>query len=97
MILPNIVIRCDEGVNFHQIATAVAKKRIINGANACVLSTKNEYPSFQLLGVNKSKLNHIPNGINEKDYLFKGDDFIKEKLGLGNNPFILFIICGTCS
>ena len=66
-------------------------KRIINKANACVVSTKNEYPSFQSLGVNKSKLNHIPNGIDEKDYLFKGDDFIKEKLGLGNNPFVLFI------
>lgn len=66
-------------------------KRIINRANACVVTTNNEYPSFQSLGVNKSKLNHIPNGIDEKDYLFKGDDFIKEKLGLGNNPFVLFI------
>jgi hypothetical protein len=32
MILANIVIRCDGGVNFHQIATLVPTKRVINGA-----------------------------------------------------------------
>lgn len=74
-----------------RLYNSLVGKNIINKANACVAATKNEYPSFRLLDVDESKLNHIPNGINEEDYLSKGNDLFRKRLGIGNNPYILFI------
>ena len=66
--------------------------RIVNHASACIVATMNEAPAFQNFNVTKEKIYHIPNGINEEDYLIKGDEGFRKRLGLKDkSPFILFM------
>lgn len=65
--------------------------RIINNANKCFIATKGEIEALTLYGVDSKKINHLPNGINEEDYLLKYDSSFRSRLKIGNNPYILFI------
>lgn len=62
---------------------------IIRGANVCVVPTLEEISALASYGVDKSSVVHIPNGINEDDYL---NTVISEEFSfLNKHPFILFI------
>jgi len=62
---------------------------IVRKANICVVASRDELPSLLAYGVDESSVVHIPNGINEDDYLDCG---ISEKFSaLDKYPFILFI------
>ena len=66
-------------------------KRIMQNASFCIVATLNETPAFINLGIDESRIIHIPNGINEEDYKLKGDKEFRASLGLDDSPFILFI------
>ncbi len=66
-------------------------KRIIQNAAFSIVATLNETSAFINLGINKSKIIHIPNGINEEDYKLQGDKEFRTNLGLNDSPFILFM------
>ena len=66
-------------------------KRIIRNASFCIVATLNETPAFTDLNVDKEKIIHIPNGINEEDYKTKADFDFRKRLGLEGKPFILFM------
>jgi len=62
---------------------------IVRKANMCVVASRDELPALSSYGVDESLATHIPNGINEDDYLDCG---ISEKFSaLDKYPFILFI------
>jgi glycosyltransferase involved in cell wall biosynthesis len=66
-------------------------KRIVQKASLCVVATRNEMPAFRSYGVDKSRIVHIPNGINEEDYRETGDPEFRSNIGVGEHPFILFV------
>ena len=62
---------------------------IIRKANICVVATLDEVPELIRYSVDESSITHIPNGINENDYLDSG---ISEEFSfLYKHPFILYI------
>jgi len=67
----------------------IAGISIIRKANICVVATLDELPALSSYGVDESAVEHIPNGINENDYLDSG---ISEEFSfLHKHPFILYI------
>jgi len=66
-------------------------RKIIQNASACIVATLNETPEFKKLGIEESNLIHIPNGINQEDYELKGDSEFRQRLGISDSSFILFI------
>ena len=66
-------------------------KGIIENASFCIVATLDETPAFTDLNVNKEKIIHIPNGVNEEDYKIKADLEFRNSFGLRNKPFILFM------
>ena len=66
-------------------------KKIIQNASLSIVATLNETPAFTDLNVNKEKIIHIPNGINEEDYMIKADSDFRNRFGLSDKPFILFM------
>lgn len=74
-----------------KIYNIIFGKRIIRNASKHILATMSELPVLQSYGVDKIKVAHLPNAINEEDYPPKIDDSFKEDLGIGNSPFILFV------
>ncbi len=66
-------------------------KRIIREASACIVATLSESPTLRSFGVDDSRIVHIPNGINAEEYSELGGDDLREKVGVYENPFILFI------
>ena len=66
-------------------------KRIIQDASLCIVATLNETPAFTGLNVKREKIIHIPNGINEEEYKIKAEPEFRNRFGLSNKPFILFM------
>ena len=65
-------------------------KRMFQKASKILVPTLNESPALRGYA-HESKIVHIPNGINEEDYIENDSGELRAKLGLKNHPFILFI------
>lgn len=76
---------------FKKIYNFCIGKKIINKADRCFIATMEEAKALKSYGNNLKNVNHLPNGINEEDYTINIDKSFKSRLGIGNNPFILFI------
>jgi len=66
-------------------------KQIIKNASLCIAITLDETNSFLSYGVKKNKIHIIPNGIAEIDFHAEGNKHFRDKYGLTERPFILFI------
>jgi len=66
-------------------------RKMIRSASAHISISDNEIEQFSEYGVSSQKISIIPNGINPED-LNSGDiDCFRNKIGVGNSPFILFV------
>jgi glycosyltransferase involved in cell wall biosynthesis len=66
-------------------------KKIIKGANAHIAITDDECDHFMVYRIERDQVNIISNGVNVTDFLSKDNHSFRTKLGLGAEPFILFL------
>jgi len=76
---------------FKKIYNFFIGKKIIKNASMCIAVTADEKALFVSYGVDKDRIQVIPNGIAETDFLANNDTQFREKYGLGLKPFILFV------
>jgi len=69
----------------------VIGKRIIYNASGHIAITADEVFQFQQYGVHLDRVSVIPNGIDRENYLSKDDADFRNKYGLSNHSFILFV------
>jgi glycosyltransferase involved in cell wall biosynthesis len=69
----------------------VVGKRLIQRANAHIAASLVELPAFGEYGVPSSAVTHIPNGINNEDYVLHDDDAFLKRENLLEIPYILFM------
>ncbi len=65
--------------------------RLVGNANGYVAITKKEIAQFQLYGVRPESVTVIPNGIDHENFQWKDDSGFRDKYGLGEKPFILYV------
>jgi glycosyltransferase involved in cell wall biosynthesis len=66
-------------------------ERLIRNASAWIAITEDERIQFEAYGVGRDKVFVIPNGIDPESYPNEGAAGFREKHGIGNRPFILFV------
>jgi glycosyltransferase involved in cell wall biosynthesis len=66
-------------------------RSIIRHASNCIAISTNEIEQFHAYGISRQKISHIPNAINPDDFRESDDIGFREKFGLGEKPFILFM------
>jgi len=76
---------------FKKIYNICIGKKIINKADKFFVATMEEVKALEAYNADIKKIQHLPNGINEEDYIADFDESYKLRLGIGNNPYILFI------
>jgi glycosyltransferase involved in cell wall biosynthesis len=69
----------------------VVGRRIVKHAARCIAVTRSELPHFKRYGVSGDKVTVIPNGIDLELFTATSDDNFRARIGLGADPFILFI------
>jgi glycosyltransferase involved in cell wall biosynthesis len=69
----------------------VIGRRIVRRATRCIAITPNELMHFEHYGVNADRVVVIPNGIDERDFDVRNDGNIRDRIGVGAAPFILFM------
>jgi glycosyltransferase involved in cell wall biosynthesis len=69
----------------------VIGRRIVTQAARCIAVTRNELPQFKRYGVNSDRVTVIPNGIDPQRCAATGDGNVRDRIGLGADPFILFM------
>ena len=69
----------------------IVGRRIIRNASAWIAITNDECAQFEAYGVRQDMVTIIPNGVNPVDFSGVGAAGFREKHGLGNRPFILFV------
>ena len=75
-----------------KLYNVVVGHAIVRKANMCVVTTQAELPALSSYGVGESAITHIPNGINEYDYLIKDNRSVSEEFSfLDKHPFMLYI------
>ena len=74
-----------------KIYNLIAGIKIIKNADRQIAITENEISQFVSYGINPDNISVIPNGINTEDYQEANTVKFREKYGLGNNPFVMFI------
>ena len=65
--------------------------RILRKAAYCIAISIDEIEDLRKLGINKSKIIHIPNGINELDYIKCDSTKLRKKFDLSDKKVILFV------
>ncbi len=65
--------------------------RIIRDASGHIAISVNEIRHFQKYGVEPDKVSLIPNGIDPEDFKSSDVDNFRQKFGLNDSPFILFV------
>jgi glycosyltransferase involved in cell wall biosynthesis len=65
--------------------------KIIKNASRCIAVTKEERRFFISRGVLESKIEVIPNGISEIEFVSSDVSGFRDRFGLGSRPFILFV------
>ena len=76
---------------FKKIYNLVIGKKIIRNASMCIAVTPDEESSFISYGVSRNKIHVIPNGIAGSDFIAVDNKNFREKFGIGERPFILFM------
>jgi glycosyltransferase involved in cell wall biosynthesis len=66
-------------------------RRLVREADRCIAISSNEIRHFQMYGVDHDRIAVIPNGIDPEGYVSQGSVAFREKYGLGDRPFILFV------
>lgn len=69
----------------------IVGRRIIREASACVAVSSNEIPDLKAHGALEEMIFVIPNGIDPNDYVHVDDRGFRNKYGLPDVPFILFV------
>lgn len=69
----------------------IVGRRIVRKASAWIAITNDECAQFVAYGVRRDMVTIIPNGVNPPDFPREGAARFKEKHGIGNRPFILFV------
>lgn len=69
----------------------VIGKAIIKNASMCIAVTDNEINSFTAYGVDRNRIQVIPNGITSSDFSAIDNVAFRKKHGLGQSPFLLFV------
>jgi glycosyltransferase involved in cell wall biosynthesis len=78
--------RLVKSVYNHLIGYRIARK-----ANRCIAISRNEIHHFNRYGVPENSISVIPNGVDPDDFKHRDDALFREKYGLGNQPFLLFM------
>ena len=65
--------------------------KIIRNAEFCIAITQDEFSDISKYGVNRSKIIHLPNGINEDEYKKYDEKYFRQKYELGASKIILFV------
>lgn len=65
--------------------------RIVRNADGCIAISPDEIDQFREYGVTVDKVSVIPNGINPDDFRDVGDSAFREKFGIGDHPFVLYM------
>lgn len=66
-------------------------ERIVRDASGHIAITADEIPHFEVYGVAPDQVTVIPNGIERTGLMAKDDAALREKYGLGDRPFVLFV------
>lgn len=66
-------------------------RRMIRNADGHVAITEDEITQFQQYGVDRDRVEVIPNGIDQEAYLARDDEGFRRRHGLGRSPFLLFM------
>lgn len=74
-----------------RIYNIVIGNKIIINASMCIAVTQNEVDSFIAYGVHLDRIRVIPNGIPDVDLICTNDERLRNKIGLTERPFILFV------
>lgn len=69
----------------------VIGRRIVRHAARCIAVTRSELLHFKRYGVSSDRVTVIPNGIDLQRFSVTGDGDFLARIGLGANPFILFM------
>jgi len=69
----------------------VVGRRIVRRATRCIAITPGELTHFEQYGVNADRVVVISNGIDERDFVVQNDGNIRDRIGVGIDPFILFM------
>ncbi len=64
---------------------------IVRRAARCIAITPSELTQFEYYGVNPDHVTVIPNGIDRQDFVVEDDGNLRDRMGVGTEPFILFI------
>jgi glycosyltransferase involved in cell wall biosynthesis len=65
--------------------------RIIQNASGWISVSRNEIDHFSRYGIDKGAVTLIPNGVNPDDFAAHDDRAFREKIGIGDAPFLLFL------
>ena len=76
---------------FKRAYNIIVGKKIIRHASRLVAITVDEIKDFTAYGAPRSAVTVIPNGIDPENYRFNNNQSFRDKFGLGNKPFILFL------
>lgn len=69
----------------------VVGNRIIENAAKVIAVTKGEFPQIESYGVKPDRIQVIPNGISEADFVSANTTDFKKKIGISDRPFMLFL------
>jgi glycosyltransferase involved in cell wall biosynthesis len=69
----------------------IVGRRIVRDASAWIAITEDERAHFEAYGIDPKSVVVIPNGINPDDFSGMDVQDFRNKHGLGNHPFILFL------
>src|SRR5688572_11052130 len=70
-----------------QLYNAIAGKRIVRNASACIAISPDEIDHFAAYGVPAHKVRIIPNGIDPEDYAESDSSRFRARVGIGDHPF----------
>lgn len=69
----------------------LAGKRLIRKAAACIAIARNELEHYAAYGISANRVTMIPNGIDAAEFLDSDDGAFRDKFGLPDAPFVLFL------
>lgn len=74
-----------------QIYNLLGGRHYIQHANYHIAISRNEYEFYSQYDVSADSIHLIPNGVEPESYVYSNNEEIRRQLGLGANPFLLFV------